>query len=232
MRNNCTFRTLLSLFVAIVLTALFAACSEKLQNGDLVFVCADTTGMDAAISAATADDNAVNYSHVGIIECTKDSGAFVIDATPKYGVSRRPLRQFVAENGTCHYYRIMFWPTSPEVFFNTTLDKYMRKEWIATAKSYVGLPYDPYFQPDNGKFYCSELVADCCFVPDVDKQIPYFDPKPMNFQSPDGTIPEYWVNLFDSLGVEVPQGVLGTNPNDLVRSGRVERLYIGMRNEE
>ena len=223
MRRNRAFLTLLSLFVGVMLTSMFTACSEKLQDGDLVFVCADTTGMDAAISEATANDNFVNYSHVGIIECTKE-GAFVIDATPKYGVSRRPLRQFVAENGTCHYYRIMFWPASPEVFFNTTLDKYMREEWISKAKSYVGLSYDPYFQPDNGKFYCSELVADCYFVPDVDKWIPYFKPQPMNFQSPDGTIPEYWVNLFDSLGVEVPQGVLGTNPNDLAKTAGMQRL--------
>ena len=68
MRSNRTFRTLLSFFVAVALTSLFAACGNTLRSGDLVFVCADTTGMDAAISDATVDDNTVNYSHVGIIE--------------------------------------------------------------------------------------------------------------------------------------------------------------------
>lgn len=207
MRNNCTFRTLLSIFVAMALTALFAACGDGLRSGDLVFVCADTAGMDAAILAATADDNTMNYSHVGIIECTRDSGAFVIDATPKYGVSRHSLRQFGAENGELHYYRVKGYDNG--------------NEWVGNAKRYVGRPYDFYFLPDNDKFYCSELVEKCCVAPDG---TPIFEPKPMNFQSPDGTIPEYWVSLFDSLGVEVPQGVPGTNPNDLVRSGKVKRL--------
>lgn len=207
MRIKHPFRISLSLFVAMALTTLFTACGDGLRNGDLVFVCADTTGMDAAISAATTDDNAVNYSHVGIIECTRDSGAFVIDATPKYGVSRRMLREFRAENGELHFYRI---------------ERYNKgKEWVENAKRHIGNPYDFYFQPDNDRFYCSELVEKCCVASDG---TPIFNPQPMNFRSPDGTISEYWVNLFDSLGVEVPQGVPGTNPNDLVKSGMLERL--------
>ena len=206
MRNNRTIRILLSLSVAMLLTALLSACGGGLRNGDLVFVCADTAGMDAAISDATAGDNAVNYSHVGIIE--KSGRVFyVIDASPKYGVSRWMLRQFCFENGTCHFYRLKGYNNG--------------NEWVAKAKSCIGLPYDFYFLPDNGKYYCSELVEKCCVASDG---TPIFKTQPMNFQSPDGTIPEYWVNLFDSLGVEVPQGVPGTNPNDLVKSGMLERL--------
>ena len=206
MRNNRTIRILLSLSVAMLLTALLSACGGGLRNGDLVFVCADTAGMDAAISDATAGDNAVNYSHVGIIE--KSGRVFyVIDASPKYGVSRWMLRQFCFENGTCHFYRLKGYDNG--------------NEWVAKAKSCIGLPYDFYFLPDNGKYYCSELVEKCCVASDG---TPIFKTQPMNFQSPDGTIPEYWVNLFDSLGVEVPQGVPGTNPNDLVKSGMLERV--------
>lgn len=206
MRSNRTFRTLLSFFVAVALTSLFAACGNTLRSGDLVFVCADTTGMDAAISDATVDDNTVNYSHVGIIE-ESDGLLYVIDASPKYGVSRWMLRQFCFENGTCHFYRLKGYDNG--------------NEWVAKAKSCIGLPYDFYFLPDNGKYYCSELVEKCCVASDG---TPIFKTQPMNFQSPDGTIPEYWVNWFDSLGVEVPQGVPGTNPNDLVKSGMLERV--------
>ena len=211
MRNNCTFRTLLSIFVAMALTALFAACGERLRTGDLVFVCADTTGMDAAISAATTDKSTCDYSHVGIIEAC-DSGTFVIDATPKYGVSRHPLQQFEEENGTCHFYRLKGYNNEDE--------------WLDKAKSYIGLPYDFYFLPDNGKFYCSELVSEVCLDADGN---PIFEAQPMNFRAADGTMPDYWVNLFDSLGVEVPQGISGTNPNDLVQSGKLQRIDIGMR---
>ena len=199
-------RTLLSLVVALALTILFAACGERLRTGDLVFVCADTTGMDAAISAATTDKSTCDYSHVGIIEAC-DSGTFVIDATPQYGVSRHSLREFGAENGELHYYRVKGYDNG--------------NEWVGNAKRYVGRPYDFYFLPDNDKFYCSELVEKCCVAPDG---TPIFEPKPMNFLSADGTMPDYWVNLFDSLGVAVPQGAMGTNPNDFVKSGKLQRI--------
>lgn len=214
MRKNRTLRTLLLVVMAMALTAMFTACGNTLRSGDLVFVCADTTGMDAAISDATANDNTVNYSHVGIIE-ESDGLLYVIDASPKYGVSRWMLRQFCFENGTCHFYRLKGYNNEDE--------------WVAKAKNCIGLPYDFYFLPDNGKYYCSELVADVCVDADGN---PIFKAQPMNFRAADGTIPDYWVNLFDSLGVEVPQGVMGTNPNDLVRSGKLQRIDLGDRKEE
>ena len=51
-----------------------------------------------------------------------------------------------------------------------------------------------------------------------------FESRPMNFRSADGTYPEYWVKLFDSLGMDIPQGVPGTNPNDMSRSSRLQPL--------
>ena len=194
--------------MAMALTAMFTACGEKLRDGDLVFVCADTTGMDAAISDATADDNTVNYSHVGIIGESK-KGFFVIDASPKYGVHCRPLTQFLEENGTCHYYRYK--------------GKYDGREWVYDAFRLCGTPYDFYFMPGTKNLYCSELVSLVCVDADG-KHI--FKAQPMNFRAADGTIPDYWVNLFDSLGVEVPQGVMGTNPNDLVRSRKLQRIEL------
>ena len=211
MKKNRVFRTLFLVVVAMVLTTLFTACGEKLHNGDLVFVCADTTGMDVAILDATANDNTVNYSHVGIIE-ESDGLLYVIDASPKYGVSRWMLRQFCFENGTCHFYRLKGYDNG--------------NEWVAKAKSCIGLPYDFYFLPDNGKYYCSELVADVCVDADGN---PIFKAQPMNFRAADGTIPDYWVNWFDSLGVEVPQGVLGTNPNDIVNSRRIMKLEVSLK---
>ncbi len=40
----------------------------------------------------------------------------------------------------------------------------------------------------------------------------------MTFKGPDGDIVPYWAAHYDSLGVAVPEGVPGTNPNDLSRS--------------
>lgn len=208
----CEYRMLRILLVpilAILLMGLFPACNDTLRSGDLVFVCADTSGMDAAISASTADKLATDYSHVGIIEATCDSGAFVIDASPKYGVSRHSLRFFMAQNEICHFYRVKGY--------------HQGNEWVENAKRFIGAPYDLYFLPDNGRFYCSEFVADVCVNKDG---TPVFTAQPMNFRASDGTIPDYWVQLFDSLGVEVPQGIPGTNPNDIAKSGKLQRLDL------
>lgn len=39
----------------------------------------------------------------------------------------------------------------------------------------------------------------------------------MNFLDENGVMPEFWTRLFEKLGVAVPQGVPGTNPNDMAR---------------
>ena len=40
----------------------------------------------------------------------------------------------------------------------------------------------------------------------------------MNFVAPDGTMPPYWEWLFGQLGMEVPQGLPGTNPQKMAES--------------
>ena len=40
----------------------------------------------------------------------------------------------------------------------------------------------------------------------------------MNFKAPDGTMPPYWEWLFGKLGMEVPQDLPGTNPQDMSMS--------------
>ena len=47
---------------------------------------------------------------------------------------------------------------------------------------------------------------------------PLFSAIPMTFKGPDGITVPYWVAHYDSLGVAVPEGMPGTNPNDLSRS--------------
>ena len=37
----------------------------------------------------------------------------------------------------------------------------------------------------------------------------------MNFKAPDGTMPPYWEWLFGNLGMEVPQDLPGTNPQNM-----------------
>lgn len=90
----------------LLLSALVIGCEGRggqIRTGYLVFVGvpagrdADEMSMDAAISAATGTDNPLSITHVAIIELTKD-GIWIIDATPKRGVARRPLETFIDDN--------------------------------------------------------------------------------------------------------------------------------------
>lgn len=180
------------------------------ETGNLIFIY-DTAGMGSAIQSATAWDTLrPAYTHVAITECT-DSGVFVIDATPASGVARRPLNDFI----------LSVYDTNSAYSFVGMADYYYVAVPYDTAfliermHSLIGQPYDPYFLPNNGRLYCSELVQEC-FIDQKGHHL--FPSKPMNFYASDGTLPAYWQHHFDSLGVSVPQDMPGTNPTDMSHS--------------
>jgi len=171
--------------------------SSTYQTGDLLFVEGLTNGnMDKAIMESTG-----TMVHIGIVEVKEDS-VYVIDAAPKTGVSRRPLDAFVEaqkdELGNC--------PTIKQMRLIDTIGV---SSFIERAKNLVGSSYDFTFLPDNDKYYCSELVY-VCYVRDGN---PLFEAIPMNFCNSDGHFDPYWIDLFKEQEMEIPQGILGTNPN-------------------
>ena len=180
------------------------------HTGDLIFVC-DTTGMGSAIQSSTGDKKDQHvFTHVAIAECS-DSGIYVIDATPRLGVSRRTLGEFILSvtggdpdrpfTQYAYYYQVA-------VPFDTLLLQ-------RRLKSFVGQPYDHYFMPNNGRMYCSELVYECFFDCNGHHLFPM---KPMNFKAADGSMPRYWQEHFGRLGTAIPQDMPGTNPNDMSKS--------------
>lgn len=216
------------LFIGLF-AALMVSCThnEPVFSGDLIFVegmsasirpecCQDTLGiraecrpsMDQAIMGSTGA-----MVHVGIIEGCNDS-LFVIDAAPKTGVSRRELNEFLEaqrdEEGRMPNIKIM-----------QLKDQRGVMDFVAKAKMLVGAEYDFTFLPDNGKYYCSELVYECY----QRNGKPIFEAAPMNFRNADGEFDAFWVELFERQGMEIPQGVLGTNPNDLYHSSLLVPVY-------
>lgn len=199
------------------LVACRPATSTAPLTGDLLFVglpyeysLADSTEMSSAIVSATGDTAAVNYIHVALLERVGDS-LYVIDATLKRGVARYPIDTFFAD------FRLRD-GSLPRFDLYRLLDTVGNAFAVAEAKRYLGRGYDLCFLPDNEEQYCSELVQNAFGAN-------RFPSSPMNFLAPDGSMPPYWEQLFARMGMAVPQGVLGTNPNDMARSSQLR--FIG-----
>ena len=150
--------------------------------------------MDDAISSSTGD----GFVHVAIVEVDSEGTVWLIDATPQKGVIREKLLE---EKG------------------NMVLKRLKDSSGVAAsvqrAKGLIGSSYDFTFLPDNDAYYCSELVYECFLRPDGSH---IFSCQPMNFLDSEGNLPEYWKELFEKLQMDVPQGIPGTNPEDLSRS--------------
>ena len=187
----------------ILLSAMLlgSAASAQIQPCDLLFF-ADTGGMSDAVRTSTGD-----YTHVAMVESVTAGTVWIVDATQRYGVSRRPLTCKPGDKAFPDVYRL-----------NVDVDT---AAVLARARALVGRPYDDAFMPDNDAFYCSELIVYCYVGPDGRGIFPL---QPMNWRDKDGVMPQYWVDHFDALGMEVPEGVLGSNPSDLGRSPLLEKL--------
>ncbi len=199
----------LALFASAVLLCACQFGGDRVRTGDLLFVgyraeVQDST-MAGAIAAATGNSS-LNYVHVAIIEVANDT-TWIVDATTGRGVARYPLEDFIRDFSEG--------ADNQPVFELARLKGESRKalrSYVQRAKSHIGLPYDYHFLPDNGQYYCSELVYDSYVRADGSH---IFHSAPMNFLDKDGNLPQYWSELFEQLGEEVPQGIPGTNPQDL-----------------
>ncbi len=204
--------------------ALSCACQQQdsLQTGDLIFVgipadyTLDENSMDAAITSATGAPDSLNLIHVAIAEVDPAGQTWIIDATIKYGVDRHPLdtflTQFTLKDGSLPVFEVM-----------RLKDDHVAPTAVERAKIFLGTPYDVEFLPDNGAFYCSELVQ-VSYLTDDGSRI--FASAPMNFKNAEGEFPVYWTQLFARIGQEVPQDVPGTNPQAMARDPHLKPVNV------
>lgn len=189
-------------FCALLLTA----CMEEavLRNGDLIFQANDDGGFVDAIENVT--DGV--WSHVGIIQVRED-GIFVLEASPAQGVVRTPLGDFLDASAHDAGGRAVV-----RVCRVADLSAAEAAAAVARAEACMGRPYDYAFAPGVEALYCSELVFES-FLREDGARI--FRANPMTFKGPDGETDPYWIRYYERLGCGIPEGVPGTNPNDLSR---------------
>lgn len=153
----------------------------------------------------------IDYTHVGIALCANGADS-VLEASTE-GVRTVALKDFLAEAGSIH--------GRPAVVAMRLRDTSGLAVSLLRARTCLGLPYDYSFRPDNGRLYCSELVWESYRRADG---TPVFPARPMNFRAEDGTMPRYWVALFEKLGEPIPEGEPGTNPNEMARDPQLVEI--------
>lgn len=176
------------------------ACSWMPQQGDLVFQVAGGSDMSQAIVDATTNVDSLQFDHVAVFAGSRRN-PFVVEASPEKGVVRTPWREFLNRSGG-------------GVVVKRLDADYPKQEAVERALAHLGQPYDWYYLPGNSRTYCSELVEESYLYADSTR---IFPAKPMRFRAADGTMPQFWTDLFHRLGASVPEGVPGTNPNDMSR---------------
>lgn len=195
------------------LAGLFACTqpSPKIQllSGDLLFRGATSGQLSEAIDKVTQTSGETHFSHVGLVEVS-DSGMVVLHASPDGGTCVVSLDEFL----------------HPEGDSVMVIAYRLKKEWqsaipaaLVKAKQMLGKPYNFSYILSDTAHYCSEFVY-LAFAADS-----VFTLEPMTFKDPEtGNFPPAWVEYYQKMGLEIPEGQPGCNPNGLAASGKLERI--------
>lgn len=175
-----------------------------LRPGDFVY-----TQLRGAAGDAIRDSSDAEASHCGIVARDAAGELTVIHA---YGrVREEPLAAFLAKStGSWSANRLA--GAGPEVV----------KSMVATARGFLGWPYDRQYLVTNRSLYCSELLWR------VLRDGPGLEPvalTPMDFASDGPEVWEFWVRFFQG---EVPQGEPGIAPGDYLGSAAFVAVYDGL----
>ncbi len=188
-----------------------------LQPGDLLFQDLDYGPLCDAIETVTQGVGGAHLTHVGMVESVDGPEAIVFEAVGA-GVVETPLSEFLARSAD---------PTGKPKVLVGRLDmehQSLIPAALATARKFLGRPYDSVYAMDNTSFYCSELVYES--LREANGGVPIFSLAPMTFKDPRTakTFPP-WQAYYDALGVVIPEGEAGLNPGGISRSPYVRIVH-------
>lgn len=204
----------MKILLFIFICALYSCSTNEkelsVKTGDILFSSPELNKADYTISHAinkvTQVEQSNNYTHMGIV-VNDDSGFWVIHANPDSGVSKDTIQKYIEKYPNTFVYRL----------------KNNYKQSIPSAinklGSFLGQPYDYAYIINDSSQYCSGLIYSIFAEYDI------FELEPMTFKNPDSDIyNDFWVYYYDSIGIPIPEGKLGCNPNKMSQSNRLERI--------
>lgn len=204
-------RIKLILFFIFFSTICFCQNVHKLCDGDFLFVANDESDFEKAVNSSTKKDSEISFSHVGVIKIENDS-IFVLEASPEEGVTKTSF--------------IYFFNKSKHITVGRLKAEYQSiiKKSIENIEKLIGKDYDCYFDAENDKYYCSELIQQN-FNDKNGNHI--FEPIKMTFKnSSDNANNDFWEKYFEKLGSNIPEGENGSNPNSIYHSINIDIIFV------
>lgn len=187
----------------------------ELKTGDLLFRESAKSSLSQAIDAVTQTEKATHFSHVGMVEKVGDS-IFVLHAAPEGGSCKIVLEEFIyPKEDSIHKPRKVVAYRLKSIY-----DKAIPAA-IQKAKSMLGKPYNYSYVMNDSSYYCSGFVYRAFQKDSI------FKLNPMTFKNSDtGEFNQSWIDFYKDLGMEVPEGKPGCNPNGMAASDKLEKLGI------
>ncbi|WP_369039394.1 YiiX/YebB-like N1pC/P60 family cysteine hydrolase [Stenotrophomonas maltophilia] len=203
----------LLLVVSLLLPTLWptVAAAVEVREGDLLFVTAGRTGLSAAIDDATGRQDAPSFDHVALVARAQRE-LQVLHADEK-GSRQQTLADFQQEARDKHRQIVVYRLRSPP--------RGAIADAVASARTMLGKPYNTSYVLNEDSYYCSDFIERAFRAHHV------FALQPMNFRNPQtGEISRHWVDLYRGMGMQVPQGLPGTNPNDMAAAPVLTRIGV------
>ncbi len=195
-------KLIMALVAMCVALPLAGQSLQELQEGDLLFCCADTAN---AITAVTSGVEELPIDHVAVFHRIGGERGipFVVEAIQPV-VQLTPIDTFL--------YR------SPHVIVGRVTADCSMERSVKKCITMLDKPYDDLYLPGDSAVYCSELVQ-LNYVTSDGSLV--FAPVPMSFHDDNGRVTDYWIEFYRQRGMTVPEGEPGTNPGELSRRPQI-----------
>jgi len=184
---------------------------SALRTGDLLFCGATSSALSKAIDASTQTRSNTHFDHMGIVEFLHDS-CFVMHAAPQKGVCCEPIAHFLASDSA-----------KREVVVYRLKEKFSKSIPVALrlAHQKIGASYNYSYRMNTTGYYCSEFIYEL-FVADS-----VFTLNPMTFKDPvTGQFLPGWIDHYAKLGIPIPEGEAGCNPNGLAALEKLDLFGV------
>ena len=183
----------------------------KLQTGDILFQIGKGSDFENAVINSTLDIYDKSFSHCGVVYLENDT-IFILEAETEKGVVKTIFEDFYNK--------------SKHLIVGRLKDdyQYVINNSISKILTLIGKKYDFIFSSENDDYYCSELIQ--INFTDSNNN-PIFETIPMTFKdkSTNKIIP-YWIEYFEKLNAEIPEGKQGSNPTHLSKSEKIELTLL------